>query len=108
MTLGGDVVGTNYAYDIRAAGGLQDVVCDVEILLRRDSNDAALASWPRAFAARKSQFQNHTGTATGVDPAAQAGDVLVLRINPRNGGITVNMGYTSDGYSNITVPGFAP
>ena len=108
MALDRDLIGTNYGYSIRAAGGLQDVVCDVEILLRRDGNDTTLVSWPQAFTARRSEFQNHTGQAIGADPSAQAGDILVLRINPRDGGVTVNMGYYGEGYSYITVPGAAP
>jgi hypothetical protein len=108
MTLDNDLVGREYTYSIRAAGGLQDVVCDVEILLRRGGNDTLLASWPRAFTALQSEFRYHTGTAIGIDPDAQTGDVLVLRINPINGGITVNMGYFGSGYSYIIVPGYAP
>jgi hypothetical protein len=110
MTLEQDLFGTEYGYSLYAAGGLEDVVCDVEILLRKDGSDITLASWPGAFEALDGDFEWHTGTKTGVDPGAQAGDTLVLRIRTHDGGITMLMGdfYGTPGYSRIEVPGYGP
>jgi hypothetical protein len=110
MTLEQDLVGTEYAYSLYACGGLQDVTCDVEILLRRDRTDTMLASWPQAFTAVDGEFEWHTNAKTGVDPDARAGDKLVLRIRTHDGGITMLMGdsYGTPGYSSIEVPGYGP
>jgi hypothetical protein len=110
MTLERDLVGTEYTYSIYACGGLQDVTCDVEILLRKDETDTMLASWPEAFTALDGEFEWHTNARTGVDPDAHAGDTLVLRIRTHDGGITMLMGdfYGTPGYSRIEVPGYSP
>jgi len=110
MTLKQDLVGTDYTYSIHARTYGGDVTCDVEILLRRDGTDTVLASWPQAFTARDGEFTRYTGATTGVDPHAQAGDTLVLRIRPRDGTAFVFCGssYGTTGYSHIDVPGYIP
>ena len=112
MTLTGDLRGAEYAYVIYASGGLGEATCDVEILLRRNGSDTLLVSWSQAFTA-PDQFAptRFTGTQTGIDPAAQAGDQLVLRIRKVGGsalgvGIWNGQQFGYSGYSNISVPGY--
>jgi hypothetical protein len=113
MTLEKDLVGTEYAYAIYINIGTYQgaITCDIEILLRRDSTDTLLTSWPQAFTVPPgNNISLFTGTATGVDPNAQAGDTLVLRIRPHNGYVLVWTGnfYGQSVYSYIEVPGYAP
>ena len=110
MSLEGDLYGTEYAYSIYANSGPYQVTCDVEILLRKSGRDTVLASWPRAFTVPKSyQVQHFMGTMAGLDPDAQAGDVLVLKVRPLNDAVLIYVGqfYDESAYSYIQAPGYA-
>ena len=120
MVLEKDLVGTQYAYAIYASQLPERpaAVCDVEILLRRGSNDTVLVSWPQAFTADSTNDMPatlYTGQTTGIDPDVQTGDMLVLRIRAVNGTVVVWMrevegwsaGTVGGGYSYIQVPGYS-
>jgi hypothetical protein len=109
MTLDGDLYGTEYAYSIYANSGPYRVTCDVEMLLRQGGKDTVLASWPRAFTVPTGyDVQHFSGTAVGIDPDAQEGDVLVLKIRPRNDSVLIFVGqfYDESAYSYVQVPGY--
>lgn len=112
MALTKDLVGDQYAYHLYVNGesaGTQ-TTCDVEILLRRGGSDTVLASWPSAFSTPYSLYGfDYQATLTGIDPSAQAGDTLVLRVTTQGGKkVTVYMGRasTAGGDSSIKVPGY--
>lgn len=126
MTLDKDLVGNRYAYQlvVRSWNGGDspespgDATCDVEILLRRDSEDTILASWPQAFKVTKKEGILYFGEAIGLDPDARQGDQLVLRIRVVGGQVAIQFekidiqqlptNIIHLGYSYIEVPGYAP
>ncbi|MBN1889167.1 MAG: PKD domain-containing protein [Thermoflexales bacterium] len=115
MKLDRDLVGAAYAYTIyasRAYYSTGGAVCDVEVLLRRSGSEVVLARWFQAFTTTNSYTATaYSGRITGIDPNAQAGDSLVLRIYAYNQPVTIWMDKQEDGNggsSSIQVPSYAP
>jgi hypothetical protein len=109
MQLKGDMAGSSYGYSIYAETTAHSgISAYVEIVLRSGGTETVLARWRRGLRSTRG-VEVFTGSISGTDVEAGAGDVLVLRIGMNKpstfheyGGIWVSQRYPSS----ITVPDF--